>query len=98
VITVLGNDVPRFLWTKVFNTTTYLLNKFSICANLRMTLLEKYIGIKLDLSHLRIFGFITHVHVDKENRNKLELGLHVFSWVMKPLQKIIIVINLYLEK
>ncbi len=64
------NDVPRFLWSKTINTTTYLLNMFPTHAKLGMTPLEKYTGIKLDFSHLTIFGFVVHVHVDKENKKQ----------------------------
>jgi len=37
-----------------------------------MTLEEKFIGKKLDGSHLRVFGCITYVHVLDEKRSKLD--------------------------
>jgi hypothetical protein len=43
---------------------------FPTHAKLGMTPLEKYTGIKLDFSHLTIFGFVVHVHVDKENKKQ----------------------------
>ncbi len=61
-----------FLWTQAINTTTYLLNMSPIRVDSGMTPLEKYTRINLDLNHLRIFGCVAHVHVDKKNRNKLE--------------------------
>jgi len=37
-----------------------------------MTLEEKFIGKKLDVSHLRMFGCIVYVHVPEEKRSKLD--------------------------
>jgi hypothetical protein len=36
-----------------------------------MTLEEKFTSNKLDVSHLRVFGCITYVHVLNEKRSKL---------------------------
>jgi len=37
-----------------------------------MTLEEKFIGKKPDVSHLRVFGCIVYVHVPNEKRSKLD--------------------------
>ncbi len=37
-----------------------------------MTPEEKFTGKKLDVSHLRVFGCITYVHVLNEKRSKLD--------------------------
>jgi len=33
---------------------------------------EEFIGVKLDIGHLRIFGCPIYIHVPKEKRTKLE--------------------------
>jgi hypothetical protein len=38
-----------------------------------MTLEEKFIGKKLNVLHLRVFGCIAYVHVPDEKRSKLDL-------------------------
>jgi hypothetical protein len=38
-----------------------------------MTSKEKFTGKKPDVSHLRMFGHIAHVHVPDEKRSKLDL-------------------------
>jgi hypothetical protein len=37
-----------------------------------MTHEEKFTGEKPDVSHLKMFGYITYVHVPDEKRSKLE--------------------------
>jgi hypothetical protein len=37
-----------------------------------MTIKEKFIVKKLDVSHLRMFGCIAYVHVPNEKRSKLD--------------------------
>jgi hypothetical protein len=36
------------------------------------TLNEEWIGIKPSLTHLRVFGYDSHIHVPKENMSKLD--------------------------
>ena len=37
-----------------------------------MTCEEKYMGIKPDISHLKVFGCIAYVHIPDERRTKLD--------------------------
>jgi len=37
-----------------------------------MTLEDKFIGKKPDVSHLEMFGYIAYVHVPDEKRSKLD--------------------------
>jgi hypothetical protein len=37
-----------------------------------MTLKEKFIGKKPNVSHLKVFGYIAYVHVPDEKRSKLD--------------------------
>jgi hypothetical protein len=37
-----------------------------------MTLKEKFIGKKSNVSHLKVFGYIAYVHVPDEKRSKLD--------------------------
>jgi len=48
------------------------MNQTPIAAVHGMTLEEKFIGKKLDVSHLRVFGCIAYVHVPDETISKLD--------------------------
>ncbi len=66
------SKAPHFLWAKVVNTTNYLVNQLPIRVNLGTTPFEKFTGKTLDLSHLKVFGNLAYVHVDKEGEKKLD--------------------------
>ena len=65
-------DLPASLWVQVACTAVYVQN---ICHHVILdhkTLEEVFIGEKLDIGHLRIFGCTIYVHVSKEKRTKME--------------------------
>lgn len=69
---LLKSNAPKSLWNEVVNTTNYLVNRLPTQVNQRMTPLQVFIGRKPILRHLHIFGCKAHVHVQWENRTKLE--------------------------
>jgi hypothetical protein len=66
-------NLPNYFWAEVVATVVYIMNRTPIAAVHGMTPEEKFIGKKPDVSHLRMFGCITYVHVDDEERSKLDL-------------------------
>ena len=52
--------------------TMYIMNRIPIAIVHGMMLEEKYIGKKLDISHLKVFGYIAYVHVHDERRTKVD--------------------------
>jgi hypothetical protein len=63
------------VWVKLMNTPCYLSNrKPTIVLGLR-TLKEMYMCKKSNLSNLRVFGTLIHVHALKENKIRYLKGL-----------------------
>ncbi len=61
-----------YFWAKAIVTTIYIMNQTPIVIVHGMTIKEKFIGKKLDVSHLKMFGCIACVHVPNEKRSKLD--------------------------
>ena len=59
-------------WAEASNTAVYIQNRCPHAILENTTPKEVFLGIKLDLSHLRIFGCHIYIHVPKEKRTKLE--------------------------
>jgi len=68
----LESQVPPYLWTKVVNIIVYLINYSPTWANSGAMLEEMFLGEKLNVNHLRFFGYVAYVHIPKEKQNKLE--------------------------
>ena len=65
-------DLPMHLWDKVARTYVYVKNRLSHSALDFNTLEEMYIGNKLKVIHLKIFGCPVYVHIPKEKRTNLD--------------------------
>jgi hypothetical protein len=52
--------------------TDYIMNRTFITTVHGMTLKEKFTCNQLDVSHLKVFGCITYMHVPNENISKLD--------------------------
>jgi hypothetical protein len=65
-------NLPMHLWAEASNTTVYVQNRspHKILGN--KTPEEVFTRKKLEVNHLRIFGFLVYIHVPKEKRTKLE--------------------------
>jgi transposase InsO family protein len=65
-------NLPNYFWAEAVATTIYIMNRTPITVVHGMTPEEKFIGKKPDVSHLRVFGYITYVHVLDEKISKLD--------------------------
>jgi hypothetical protein len=73
-------NLPNYFWAEVVTTAVYIMNRTPTAAVHGMTPEEKFTSKKPDVSHLRVFGCITYVHVPDEKRSKLDQKLRsVFS-------------------
>jgi len=59
-------------WAKSITTAVYIMNRTPTAIVHGMTPKENFIGKKLDVSHLGVFGCIAYVHVPNEKRSKLD--------------------------
>ena len=67
-----GVGLGQKFWIEVEDTTCYLVNISPSSALEDKTPQEVWIGKKSSLSHMRVFGCDTYVHVPKEKRTKLD--------------------------
>jgi hypothetical protein len=66
-------NLPNYFWAEAIATAMYIMNRTPTTTVHGMTPEEKFIGKKPNVSHLRLFGCITYVHVPDEKRSKLDL-------------------------
>jgi hypothetical protein len=65
-------NLPNYFWVEVVATVVYIMNRTPTSIVHGMTLEEKFISKKPNVSHLIMFGCITYVHVPNEKRSKLD--------------------------
>jgi hypothetical protein len=65
-------NLPNYFWAKVIVTIVYIINQTPTTTIHGMTSEEKFISKKPNVSLLRVFGCIVHVHVLNEKRSKLD--------------------------
>ena len=65
------------LWVEVCNTVVYVKNRCPHRVLGMSTPEEAFTGKKLDISHLKIFGSSSYIHVTKDARKKLEPTVEV---------------------
>ncbi|KAE8707154.1 hypothetical protein F3Y22_tig00110387pilonHSYRG00984 [Hibiscus syriacus] len=64
--------LPKFLWVEAINTAAYLINRGpSVPLDGRIPE-EVWSKKEINLSHLRVFGCISYVHIDSPERSKLD--------------------------
>jgi hypothetical protein len=56
-------NLPNYFWVEAVVTAIYIMNQTPVAAIHGMTLKEKFIGKKPDVSHLKVFSYIAYVHV-----------------------------------
>jgi hypothetical protein len=61
-------NLPNYFWAEAVTTIVYIMNRTPTTTVHGMTLKEKFTSKKPDVSHLRVFGCITYVHVLDEKR------------------------------
>lgn len=64
-------DLPNTFWAEAVNMAAYLVNR-SACSAHSKTPDELFFGKKIDVSNIKIFGSPVMVHINKENRRKLD--------------------------
>ncbi len=65
-------NLPNYFWAEAIANIVYIMNRTPTSAIHGMTPEEKFTGKKPDVSHLKVFGCITYVHVPDEKRSKLD--------------------------
>jgi hypothetical protein len=60
------------LWVEAATKVVYVQNRLPHSALGLKTPEEMFIGKKLEVSHLEIFGYLVFIRIPKEKRNKLE--------------------------
>ncbi|KAE8675966.1 hypothetical protein F3Y22_tig00111640pilonHSYRG00200 [Hibiscus syriacus] len=65
-------ELPKFIWAEAINTAAYLINRGpSVSLDGRIPE-EVWSKKEINLSHLRVFGCISYVHIDYAERSKLD--------------------------
>ena len=64
--------LPKFLWAEAINTTACLINRDPSVPFDGGIPDEAWSRKEVNLSHLRIFGCISYVHIDSAERSKLD--------------------------
>jgi hypothetical protein len=62
----------RRIWGEAIATVVYIMNRTPIAIVHGMTLKEKFISKKPNVSHFKVFGCIVYMHVLDEKRSKLD--------------------------
>ncbi len=65
-------NLPNYFWVEVVATIVYIMNWTPTMTVHGMTPEEKFTDKKPDVSHLKVFGCITYVHVPDEKISKLD--------------------------
>ena len=64
--------LPKQFWAEAVTTSVYLINRRPSNPLNGGLPKEAWIGNEVNLSHLLVFGCISYVYIDTENRNKLD--------------------------
>ena len=67
-----GKHLPKELWGEAVSTATYILNRCPTKKLEGITPEECSSSVKPSLSHLKVFGSISHRHVSDQLRRKLD--------------------------
>jgi hypothetical protein len=67
-----GVGLGKEFWAEAVGTTCYLVNRSPSSALDEKTPQEVWTGKEPSLTHLKVFGYDSYVHVPKENRSKLD--------------------------
>ena len=64
--------LPKMFWPEAVNTAAYLINRGPSIPLDGKIPKEVWSGKEVNLSHLRVFGCISYVHIDSAERSKLD--------------------------
>jgi hypothetical protein len=62
----------NYFWAEIVVTTDYIMNRTPTTTFHGMTLKEKFTCNQLDVSHFKMFGYITYMHLPNEKRSTLD--------------------------
>ena len=65
-------NMPKHFWAEALSTANYIINRCPASSLNGKTPYEYLNGNIPNISHLRVFGCIGYVHIDKEERKKLD--------------------------
>ena len=65
-------DLPMQLWAEAARTVVYVQNNTPHQVLDNKTSKEAFSEQKLEVSHLRIFGFPVYIHIPKDKRTKID--------------------------
>ena len=68
-----GPGLPKRLWAEAIATACYL-NNLLASHNNRKSPLEIWTGNKPSAKHLKVYGCVAYIHIDKNKRDKLDLN------------------------
>ena len=78
------SDVPKKFWAETVNTAVCLKNRSPSVALKEETPYECMFGVKPNVSNLKIFGCIAHVHIDSQAREKFDVKSRKAIYVGYP--------------
>ena len=76
--------LPLEFWAEACSTAVYLHNRSPTTALKDETRFEHLFGKKPDISHLKVFGCVSYVHVPDSQRRKLDAKAHKAIFVGYP--------------
>ena len=65
-------EMPQYYWAEAVHTAVYIMNRTPTAAVHDVMPEEKFTGLKVDVSHFKVFGCIAYVHIPDELRTKLD--------------------------
>ena len=65
-------DLPMHLWVEASRIAVYVQNRTPHRVLKNKTPKEVFSNKKIEVSHLRIFGYSMYIHIPKEKRTKLD--------------------------
>ncbi|GAA0144762.1 hypothetical protein LIER_05120 [Lithospermum erythrorhizon] len=65
-------EMPKYLWTEAVVWTTYVLNRCPTLSVKDETPLEAWSGTKPTVEDFKVWGYVTHAHIPKIQRRKLD--------------------------
>jgi hypothetical protein len=67
------SGLTKRFWAEALNTAAYLINRSPSSAIGMMAPMEKWTGVKVDYSHLRVFGSLAYAHVKQDKLEPIAL-------------------------
>ena len=65
-------ELPHYFWAEAVATAAYIMNRTPTTAVHGVTPEHKFTGRCPDLSHLKVFGCVSYMHIPVEKRSKLD--------------------------